>query len=88
MTTMTYFTHIVTDHVMTSEQSSEILAEIANRTAAGLTDGIIYRFVAPGDRTRYWVDQTAANNWQTWIVNYAAQQGFDFLLIEIGKLAE
>ena len=82
MPTMTYSTRAITEHIMTTEQSNYIVAEAANRTAAGLTDGVL-NYIPPGDRTRYWVDQAAAQDWESWVMNYAAQQGFSFSLFEV-----
>jgi len=83
MPTMTYKTQSVTEHVMTDEQASQVLVEIANRVAAGQTDGAISDYVAPGTRTRYWLDQAAAEDWKNWIYNYAAQQGFSIVSFDI-----
>jgi len=88
MPTLTYKTISITEHVMTNDQASHILAEVANRVATGVTDGVL-RYSQDGVdviRERYWTDQAAAEDWKTWVINYSTQQGFSYLSFEVSPL--
>jgi hypothetical protein len=88
MPTMTYKTQSVTEHVMTDEQAGHILTEVANRVAAGQTDGVLIYTQEGVDvvRERRWTDQAAAEDWRNWVVNYSTQQGFSYSLFEVAPI--
>jgi hypothetical protein len=79
---MTKLTYYVTDHTSTPEENNQINAKINELIANGSTDGY-FEFIAPGARIRHWVDQDAAVAWQTWITNFAADNGYGFSVFEI-----
>ena len=88
MPTLTYKTRSVTEHVMTDEQAGAILGELANRVAAGVTDGELKYSQEGSDvvRERHWTDQAAAEDWKNWVVNYSTQQGFSYLSYEVAPI--
>jgi len=85
MPTLTYKTLSVTEHIMTDEQAGQILTEVANRVAAGQTDGVLIYTQEAADtvRERHWTDQAVAEDWRNWVVNYSTQQGFSYLSFEV-----
>jgi hypothetical protein len=71
LTTMTWQSHEdqVSPMIYTDRETY-----LSQAVASGLTDGSV-EFISPSISARPWLDQPAADNWATFIVNTATQYG-------------
>lgn len=77
---MTKKTVNVYSFVLTSDQITGLDNKINELTSSGATDGYSVRTENAGviTVTRHWLDQAAADEWQSWVSAYVAQFGYSY----------